>query len=436
LVNRILNEDETKAKKLLKELDKYSGKLDSITEADIDKIRQSFTIKEEIEKRKTAEQRAIEEGEMRKIAEQKTIEAEEKRKIAEQKTVEAEEKRKAAEQQTAEAEERRKTAEQQTVEAEEKRKAAEQKIIKEEEMRKAAEQKTVAEEEMRKIAEQKAIEEEEMRKIAEQKANEEKIRAEAEIADITAEKEKLIEELKLQIGENLFLKNTGIEDSKILLKSIRHNINHSSERISKFIRKLVESIERKAESSTFKNHVEIIGLENQKILTFSRYVDKVSYNTFSLKITQNIVDFIQQYLQNIYPDYTHDNSGSKELNINFNLEEKIDFSTSFNPVELTLILDNLVTNSYKAKARTVDITWKKLSDNELEFHFKDDGKGISDTDINRIFDFGFSTTRQEGGTGLGLHLVKQLIEDEMKGKIIVNNKIEKGVEFIITFSKR
>ena len=61
--------------------------------------------------------------------------------------------------------------------------------------------------------------------------------------------------------------------------------------------------------------------------------------------------------------------------------------------------------------------------------FKDDGKGIVNDSLPRIYNMGFTTT--EGGSGIGLFHVKQLVE-KMKGEISVNNKLPKGVQFKIT----
>jgi len=64
--------------------------------------------------------------------------------------------------------------------------------------------------------------------------------------------------------------------------------------------------------------------------------------------------------------------------------------------------------------------------------FEDDGKGIQDNVLPRIFNLGFTTT--DGGSGIGLFHIKT-ITDKMDGEITVNNKLEKGVEFKILFKR-
>jgi signal transduction histidine kinase len=64
--------------------------------------------------------------------------------------------------------------------------------------------------------------------------------------------------------------------------------------------------------------------------------------------------------------------------------------------------------------------------------FIDNGNGITENIICHIFDFGFTTSRR--GSGIGLYHTKEIIEN-LHGTIRANNKLDKGVEFIIIFKK-
>ena len=145
-------------------------------------------------------------------------------------------------------------------------------------------------------------------------------------------------------------------------------------------------------------------------------------------IVGDIVALLSNYLSTIYKFHT-----DNKLKITITNPENISFETTFKPIELTIIIDNLLSNSKKKNANNVIITFKKV-ENILTISFKDDGDGL-DENIHTpelIFDRGFTTTR---GSGIGLFHVKQIMHDEFNGNITVNDKLNKGLEFILTFNE-
>jgi len=71
--------------------------------------------------------------------------------------------------------------------------------------------------------------------------------------------------------------------------------------------------------------------------------------------------------------------------------------------------------------RFIFITTKNY-DNRVEITITDTGKGISDEVIGNIFKPYFTTKQKTYGTGLGLHMAYNIIEQNMSGKISVDNK--------------
>lgn len=89
--------------------------------------------------------------------------------------------------------------------------------------------------------------------------------------------------------------------------------------------------------------------------------------------------------------------------------------TTYSSDDLAAIFDNLISNSNKAKAKTLTITLDKNSEGII-IEFLDDGKGLSKNiiDSSSIFDRNYSTTF---GTGFGLNHVKKLLESNNEGSI-------------------
>jgi len=73
------------------------------------------------------------------------------------------------------------------------------------------------------------------------------------------------------------------------------------------------------------------------------------------------------------------------------------------------------------------------TDNDVIFSFKDTGCGISEEDINRIYEPFFTTKPVGQGTGLGLAIVAHAIE-EHDAKIEVHSTLGEGTEFVIRFN--
>lgn len=134
----------------------------------------------------------------------------------------------------------------------------------------------------------------------------------------------------------------------------------------------------------------------------------------------------------------------KDKNIRLVINRGEGFTTQHH-YYLISIFRNLINNSIDAiegDEETIYLTHKITKKQELFFHFfslKDHGVGISQEDINVIFKPGFSTKINfETGSinrGLGLSVVKDIIEDKLYGTIEVKAEKGKGTEFIILIPK-
>jgi signal transduction histidine kinase len=71
-------------------------------------------------------------------------------------------------------------------------------------------------------------------------------------------------------------------------------------------------------------------------------------------------------------------------------------------------------------------------DKEIILEIADSGTGIEKENLEKIFDPLFTTKEQDKGTGLGLFVVKQIV-DEFSGTIQVDSEPGKGTTFFIRF---
>ena len=91
-----------------------------------------------------------------------------------------------------------------------------------------------------------------------------------------------------------------------------------------------------------------------------------------------------------------------------------------------MIFMNLIDNAQKHGASEVKIDIERVGE-QIEIIFADDGDGISSANGRKIFDPFFTTRRESGGTGIGLGIVKSLIENH-HGSIALQDS-KKGARF-------
>lgn len=221
--------------------------------------------------------------------------------------------------------------------------------------------------------------------------------------------------------ENLFLISDVTNDTKEF-KSLQHHITHTSDLIAEYISIAIEAL-NKGDNKRVKEALQYMEIENQKILTLSNFVSKAKFDTKTTKINDDIISFVCEYINNLYV-ITH-----KKLNVNVE-KASFKFVTRFVPIEMIILIDNLLNNSEKAKAQNVSIRWA-LEENTLIMHYTDDGQGIKQDVLPHVFEYRFSTTN---GGGLGLYYVKEIV-NKMKGSVQVDNSKSKGVGFILTLKK-
>jgi signal transduction histidine kinase len=110
------------------------------------------------------------------------------------------------------------------------------------------------------------------------------------------------------------------------------------------------------------------------------------------------------------------------------------------PGALGQVLTNLITNAI-AHAYAPDQTGRlsiRVSEprsDTLRIVFADDGKGIPPQNIGRVFDPFFTTGRSTGNTGLGLHIVYNLVTSRLQGHVNLYSKVGRGTRFTIDIPK-
>lgn len=178
-------------------------------------------------------------------------------------------------------------------------------------------------------------------------------------------------------------------------------INHDIEQVDKAARKMGDFIKAVRKQIKFQGQDELFSL-NQEI------EEAISVLNYKAKL--------------------------EKVSITFSADENL--TLEGDPIKFSQIATNLISNaidSYEGIANSnkeVEVELKR-DGRDINLKIKDNGKGISAENIDRIFEPFFSTKTSKDNLGLGLSLISNLVEKDFNGKISVQSKIGKGSCFSV-----
>ena len=111
------------------------------------------------------------------------------------------------------------------------------------------------------------------------------------------------------------------------------------------------------------------------------------------------------------------------------------------PGVLSQIVQNLLMNSinhafFLQESKSVEILAEATEGNKIRLVFQDNGKGVEEDALARLFDPFVTSARGSGSSGLGLHLVHQWVTGVMHGSVKAENRETGGLRFVILFPAR
>ena len=151
--------------------------------------------------------------------------------------------------------------------------------------------------------------------------------------------------------------------------------------------------------------------------------DKVKELTTLTKIITSTLTIIKTSIEN------------KRIKIIIDMDEDIEFTTYVNEVQQVILNllknaeDILIEREIQKPIIWINSTFKNKS---LILTIKDNGGGIADNILTKVFEPYFSTKKDKNGTGLGLYMSKTIIDNHCNGKISVSNDKD-GAIFKILF---
>lgn len=205
---------------------------------------------------------------------------------------------------------------------------------------------------------------------------------------------------------NQFLMAAASLDQDTILNLHHQIIMHASD-VHLGVKRMMGKLRNSASISKedWIDFLERVSFRNSQILTASRFATKGGYKQQATEVNADLAVYIRDYVQTV-------SSLWAPRGVDVEVQGDVKRSErSFRPIEVGILIDNLVSNSAKARAARVVFFLKdgKGPKPELTITVADDGTGWPQSlnPIGRVFEKGVTTTN---GSGLGLYHVKQVIE--------------------------
>ncbi len=160
-------------------------------------------------------------------------------------------------------------------------------------------------------------------------------------------------------------------------------------------------------------------------------------------MTREILSFLRDESVVLKPVNLRDVFSNVEKYVTPLLKPSIDFSFTIETEnklwsddnQLHRILMNLCTNSLQAmeeRGGRLILVGEETASGEIRIGVNDTGTGILDSDRERIFEPCYTTKGHDSGTGLGLYVVRELVES-LKGRLEMRSESGRGTEFSLFF---
>ena len=216
------------------------------------------------------------------------------------------------------------------------------------------------------------------------------------------------------------------EDKVRFLINISHELRTPLTLIHAPLNRILKGLEK--DSPIYESLLKIYKQTNRMKEIINMVLDmrrmETGYNTLILKEQ----DF-NSWLQDVCTDF-NDECSIKNITLTVNTDNEIG-KLSFDKNKCTIVLTNLLSNALKHSPENTSITVTSQlnkEENTVKVTVSDQGAGIKDEDINRLFERFYQGKNETGGSGIGLSYVKAIVEQH-GGTIGAYQNCDKGASF-------
>ena len=222
------------------------------------------------------------------------------------------------------------------------------------------------------------------------------------------------EQMRLRLKENAEEKNENEKKQKELVSNISHDLKTPITSIKGYVEGIMDGVANTPEKmdkyiKTIYNKANDMDRLINELTTYSGIdSNKIPYHFHIL----NISDYFSDCIEEIGLDLE-----SKNIQLNYTNLAPADTCVVADPEQMKKVINNIISNSVKYMGHDNGvISISIIDDNEsVKIEIEDNGKGIASKDIGNIFERFYRTDASrnslQGGSGIGLSIVKKIVED-------------------------
>lgn len=222
------------------------------------------------------------------------------------------------------------------------------------------------------------------------------------------------EQMRLRLKENAEEKAENEKKQKELVSNISHDLKTPITSIKGYVEGIMDGVANTPEKMdkyirTIYNKANDMDRLINELTTYSGIdSNKIPYHFHIL----NVADYFSDCIEEIGLDLE-----SKNIKLNYTNLAPPDTCVVADPEQMKKVINNIVSNSVKYMGHDSGIISIRIQeDNEsVKIEIEDNGKGIASKDIGNIFERFYRTDASrnslQGGSGIGLSIVKKIVED-------------------------
>ena len=222
------------------------------------------------------------------------------------------------------------------------------------------------------------------------------------------------EDMRLRLKESEEEKQENVQRNKEMIANISHDLKTPITAIKGYVEGIMDGVADTPEKvdkyiKTIYNKANDMDRLINELTTYSGIdTNRIQYNFHRI----NVADYFGDCVEEVGLDLE-----SKNIKLNYSNLADRDTVVIIDPEQMKKVINNIISNSVKYMDKQDGIIDIRILDevDSIRVEIEDNGKGVAQKDLQRIFDRFYRTDASrnsaQGGSGIGLSIVKKIIED-------------------------